>query len=127
MSAVWWMAGVSLLGGLGAMAIFGPESRAEVVAGFAAPLLSGSGSATLTERMYRLQPERVLPLMMTGFVVKMAFFGVYVAVMLSVVQLQPVPFTLSFTAAFIALHMIEALQLRRLSAGPAAWSVRGTR
>ncbi|MGE0703243.1 MAG: hypothetical protein AB7P22_04815 [Vicinamibacterales bacterium] len=118
---------MSLLGGLGAMAVFGPDSGAEVIAGFAAPFLSGSGSATLTERMYRLQPERVLPLMMTGFVVKMAFFGAYVAVMLSVVGLQPVPFALSFTAAFIALHMIEALQLRRLYAGPAAWGARGTR
>jgi len=127
MRALWLMAGVSLLGGLGAVFVFGPASSVEVAAGFAAPLLSGGGSATLTERMYRLQPERVLPLMMTGFVVKMAFFGVYVAVMLSVVGLQPVPFVLSLTAAFIALHMIEALQLRRLYAGSAAWGVRGTR
>ena len=46
----------------------------------------------------------------------MVFFGVYVTVMLKVLALRPLPFVVSFTAYFIALHVIEALCLRRLFA-----------
>jgi len=39
---------------------------------------------------------------------------VYVAGMLRVLGVRPVPFVLSFTIYFIALHMTEALFMRRL-------------
>jgi uncharacterized membrane protein len=45
------------------------------------------------------------------------FFGGYVAVMLKGLHLRPVPFTVSFSSYFIALHFVEALLLRRLFAG----------
>jgi hypothetical protein len=122
--AAFWMAVVALGVGLGATAVFGASAGAEIVAGLAAPLLTGSGSAAVTERTHRLDPQRVLPLLMTAFVVKMLFFGAYVAVMLSVVGLQPLPFALTFVAAFIVLHVIEALQVRRLSVDRNAWSGR---
>jgi hypothetical protein len=122
MRAAFWMAVVALGVGLGATAVFGAGAGAEIVAGLAAPLLSGSGSATETERTHRLDPQRVLPLLMTAFVVKMLFFGAYVAVMLSVVGLRPLPFALTFVAAFVVLHVIEALQVRRLSADRNVWS-----
>ena len=38
----------------------------------------------------------------------------YVAGMLRVLGVRPVPFVLSFTIYFIALHMTEALFMRRL-------------
>ena len=40
----------------------------------------------------------------------------YVAVVIKVLSQPPVPFAVSFTGAFIALHLIEALALRRLFA-----------
>ena len=52
--------------------------------------------------------------MLTAFVLKMAFFGGYVAVMLSVLRFRPVPFVASFTSYFIALYLMEALYMRRL-------------
>jgi len=55
--------------------------------------------------------------MIGGFVAKMLFFGAYVAVMLEVVGVRPVPFVVSFTAYFIALYLAEALLMRRLFAG----------
>jgi len=37
--------------------------------------------------------------------------------MLRVVQLRPVPFAVSFSSYFIALHFVEAFYLQRLFAG----------
>ena len=37
--------------------------------------------------------------------------------MLTVLSLRPLPFVISFTAYFIALHLFEALCLQRLFAG----------
>jgi hypothetical protein len=52
--------------------------------------------------------------MVTGMAVKAVFFGAYVVVMLRVLALRPGPFVASFTSYFIALHMMEALFMRRL-------------
>jgi hypothetical protein len=52
--------------------------------------------------------------MATAFVLKMIFFGTYVAVMLRVMRFRPVPFVISFTGYFIGLYLIEALYLKRL-------------
>jgi hypothetical protein len=52
--------------------------------------------------------------MMTGFVVKMVFFGAYVAVVLKGLAQPAVPFAVSFTGSFVTLYLIEALALRRL-------------
>jgi hypothetical protein len=49
-----------------------------------------------------------------GLAVKAVFFGAYVAGMLRVIGLRPVPFVVSFTSYFIALHVTEAMFLRRL-------------
>jgi hypothetical protein len=46
--------------------------------------------------------------------VKAVFFGAYVAGMLRLIGLRPVPFVVSFTSYFIALHVTEAVFLRRL-------------
>jgi hypothetical protein len=57
--------------------------------------------------------------MAAAFAAKMIFFAAYVAVMLRVLDLQPIPFVVSFASCFIALHFIEGLGLRRLFAGGA--------
>jgi hypothetical protein len=121
MKTVAWMAGVSTLSVLAAIAGFGTRIAAEVVFGMLAPLMIAIGSWVLVEQTYRRAPERVTGLMVAGFVGKMVFFGGYVAVMLKGLALQPVPFVASFTASFIALHVMEAFALRRLFAnGPRA-------
>ena len=52
--------------------------------------------------------------MVQGLAIKAVFFGAYVVSMLRVVGLRPVPFVISFTSYFIALHLTEALFMRRL-------------
>lgn len=111
------MGAVGAVGWLVSLAAFGRETGAETLAGMAGPLLVGSASVVLTERTYRLAPDRVMPLMMMAFVVKMVVFGAYVAIMLSLASLQPVPFAASFITFFIVLHLVEAGRLRALFAG----------
>ncbi len=57
--------------------------------------------------------------MVAAFGGKLVFFGAYVTVMLGVLSLRPLPFVISFTAYFIALHLFEALCLQRLFGGNA--------
>jgi hypothetical protein len=111
------MAVASLGSAAGIAALIGGEKRLAVVLGMTAPLVAAGISWVLTERTFTRTPERLTGLMMTGLAAKMVFFGAYVAVMLKVVHLEPVPFVASFTGYFIALYLVEALLMRRLFAG----------
>lgn len=86
----------------------------EVLFGMAGPLAVAGGSWVLAERTWRRRPERLTAVMIAAFAGKMVFFAAYVALMLSVLSLRPIPFVASFTVSFIALHLAEALALRRL-------------
>jgi hypothetical protein len=91
-------------------------SGPEVLLGMIGPLAAASVTWVMMERTYRRDPERLTPLMLKAFAIKMVFFGVYVTVALNGLALRPRPFVGSFVAYFIALHLTEALWLRRLIA-----------
>jgi len=114
MKAVAWMAGVSLGCAALAIAATGRQSAAEVLLGMIAPLCAAGLSWVLIERTFKRDPQALTGLMTAAFGAKMLFFGTYVAVMLKVVGLRPLPFVVSFTGFFIALYLTEALLLRRL-------------
>jgi hypothetical protein len=61
-----------------------------------------------------VNPGGMTAVMIAAFGFKVVFFGVYVAVMLGLLALRPVPFVASFTGYFIGLYLIEALYMRRL-------------
>ena len=86
----------------------------EVWLGMFAPLVVVSVTWVLTERVYKAHPERLTSVMISAFAGKLVFFGAYVGLAIGVLGVQPVPFVASFTGYFIALHMIEALWLKRL-------------
>jgi hypothetical protein len=92
-------------------------SNPELLLGMAGPLLAASASWVAVERMHAAAPERVMSVMLTAFVVKMMFFGVFVAAMLRGLELRRTPFVMSFTIYFIALYAMEALFLKRLFDG----------
>jgi len=114
MKAVPWLVAGSLGSALMAVGMVGRPLGAEVTWGMAGPLAAVVISWVATERTYRRRPASVTAVMMTAFAVKAVFFGAYVAVMLKVVGLRPVPFVASFTGYFIALYLVEALLMRRL-------------
>ena len=84
-----------------------------------APLASAAFTWVLVARNFTSRPEAVTPLMVAAFAGKLVFFGVYVTIMLRLLSLRPLPFVVSFTTYFIALHLFEALCLQRLFAGNA--------
>ena len=115
-TAVWMVAG-SLLCWLVVLAVAGGRAGTETLFGMIGPAASAGITMVLAERTYRRDATRLTSVMAAAFAGKMVFFGAYVVVMLRVLSLRPVPFIVSFTSFFIALHLIEALALRRLFAG----------
>ena len=116
MRPAWWMVGAAVLSWLAVAAIPDVDSDREVLLGMLAPLAGAVGTWVLVARTYPSQPERLTSLMVAAFGAKLVFFGAYVTVMLKVLALRPLPFVISFTTYFIALHMFEALCLQRLFA-----------
>ena len=86
----------------------------EVWIGMLAPLVVATVTWVLAERVFRTRPDRLTSIMIGAFAGKLLFFGAYVGLAIGVVGVQPVPFAVSFTAYFIALHLTEALLLKRL-------------
>lgn len=115
MTPLAWMAGASLVSWLAVRAVGGSAVHPEALYGMLGPLASACATWVAVERAHRAAPGRLTAVMIAGFALKMLFFGGYVAVMLRVLALRPVPFVVSFTGYFIALHAMEALFLRRLT------------
>ena len=114
MTPVAWMAGASMVSWLVASRVMGDDANPEVLYGMLAPLLVVVVSWVVVERTYRANPERLMRVMVEGLALKALFFGAYVVGMLRLVEVRPVPFVVSFTSYFIALHVTEAVLLRRL-------------
>jgi len=117
MRAVRWMIIGSVGSALLIIGIAGRQVGREIAWGMLGPLVAAGVSWVLVERTYVRSPERLTGLMISGFATKMVFFGGYVAVMLKLLGLHPVPFVASFTGYFIVLYAVEALLMRRLFAG----------
>jgi hypothetical protein len=116
MKPVAWMVGAGLVSWLAATLGFGADTAVATFYGMIAPLIVAIVTWRMAEQTYRRNPAALTGLMMAGFVGKMVFFGAYVAVVIKGLSQPAVPFAVSFTGAFIALHLIEALALRRLFA-----------
>jgi hypothetical protein len=97
-----------------AAAVLNPQTRIEVLFGMLGPLAAVSATWLIVEWGYRQRPGELTSLMMVAFLLKMIFFGGYVAIMLRVAGFHTVPFVASFTSYFIALYVMEALYMRRL-------------
>jgi len=94
----------------------GSGANPEVAIGMAGPLTSASATWVFVERAHAASPQRVTSVLMAGFIAKMLFFGGLVG-LVAALGLRPRPFVVSFAVYFIALHVLEAVYLRRLFAG----------
>lgn len=113
MRSLVWMVGLSFAVWL-AITAFRGDANPEAFFGMVGPLLAAGATWIAVERMHAVAPERVMSVMLTAFMAKMMFFGVYVAGMLRGLELRRTPFVVSFTIFFIALYAMEALFLKRL-------------
>jgi len=116
MKPVLWMVATATVSWAVIALLLGGAANPEVLCGMVGPLVAASVSWVAIERTYRMVPERLTAVMIAGLGSKAVFFGVYVAVMLRPLALRATPFVASFTGYFIALHMMEALFMRRLFA-----------
>ena len=110
-----WMVGTSAATWL-LLSVSARSVNPEAFFGMLGPLASACATWVVVARTAAAAPERVTGVMVTGLVVKMVFFGAYVAGMLKGAGLRPVPFVVSFAGFFIALHAMEAVFLRRVFA-----------
>jgi hypothetical protein len=108
------MAAASFVTWAGVAAIVNKRTGIEIFFGMLGPLAATIGTWFLVARFYKERPEELTGLMIAAFLLKVIFFGGYVAVMLRVAGFRPVPFVLSFTGYFIGLYLMEALYLKRL-------------
>ena len=109
-----WMAGAAIGSWLAVSATGGDQVNPESFFGMVGPLFAVCVSWLAVQRVHRVTPERAMGAMIIGFASKFVFFGAYVAVMLGVLSLRPVPFTGAFVSYVIALYALQALFLRRL-------------
>lgn len=116
MTPVAWMVGASMVSWTVVAGLVDGPARTAALLGLLAPLVVASVSWVLAERTYRRNPAALTGMMAAGFAAKMVIFGVYVAVVLKGLAQPPIPFVVSFTGYFIALHLVEAFFLRRLFA-----------
>jgi hypothetical protein len=114
MRPVAWMAAVSAAAWLLVTATLADRANPEALWGIAGPLTGASVSWIAYVRAHESTPERLTRVMITAFALKLMFFSVYVVATMRLLDLRPAPFVVSFTSAFIALHAIEAVNLRRL-------------
>lgn len=108
---------LACLGSAAVVAVVAPTLAPEVVAGMLGPLVAVAASWALVKRTARVNPGRVQAVMVGGFIVKLVFFGGYVAAVVRLSGLRAELFAGSFVMYFVALYATEAVMLKRLFAG----------
>ena len=117
MTAVMWMAACCAATSAAIVALVPAAVRVEWMCGMIGPFAAVAVSWLVIDRASRRGAAGVSAVLLKAFAVKFLFFGLYVAVMIRGVGLQPVPFVTSFALYFIALYAAEAWLLQRLSSG----------
>ena len=99
-----------------AVMLASPGHASSVFFGMLGPFAAVAGTWLLVERVARQSPAALTSVMMTGFVVKMILFALYVVAVVRLANVDWTVFTISFAASFISLYAVEAVLLRRLIA-----------
>ena len=92
----------------------GLRAEKDIWLGMLGPMLASVGAWTAIERQRRLNPQKMLKCLIQSFVVKFLFFGAYIIVVLKTNQVRPGFFVSCFVFFYLALHMTEALELRKM-------------
>lgn len=108
-----WMTGAGLAAWIGGAGL-SDATHPEAFLGIAGPLASANISWVAMVRARTVGMDRLMAVMMRGMAVKMVLFAAYVVIVLTMVNLRPVPFVAFFTTGFIGLYALEAYFLKRL-------------
>ena len=101
----------------GVVAVVGSQPvQVAVGLGMAGPLVAAVVTWLMITRTLAVDPAQMAGRMFLSLGVKMVFFGAYVVLAIRGLGVELVPFIVSFTAYFVALHSVEAILLRRAQA-----------
>jgi hypothetical protein len=96
--------------------LLAPGAATATFLGMAAPLAGGLVTILMVEHVTRTDIRLLTHWMTIAFVAKMVFYGLYVSLAMVAVGVDVVPFSISFTLYFAALHVTEALYFKTLFA-----------
>jgi hypothetical protein len=102
--------------GLLIVAATGADAARDVLLGVSGPVVAACGTWIWIARVYRTAPDRSMQAMLALFMAKILLFGIYTIALLEAGVVEPLPFVASFVASFVMLHVMQAMQLRRLFA-----------
>ncbi|MFQ5737404.1 MAG: hypothetical protein ACE5JX_00190 [Acidobacteriota bacterium] len=111
------LASISLLS-FGSWAIlcglFRPDIAVEVFLGMVAPWLTGVLTLWQVRRLHRIEPRLVTAFMVKAFWLKLVFYGLYVTLIVALLDPRVEVFAISLVSYFVVLHLTEALHFRWL-------------
>lgn len=108
-----WIVAASV--GTWAAIVLAGGPAAESFFGMIGPLIAVVGTLLVVERTQRQNPSRVGSVLVAAFGVKMLFFGVYVAAVTQLLNLDLVTFVTSFLVFFMPLYAAQAVFVRSVT------------
>jgi hypothetical protein len=105
-----WIVAASIGGWTAVVLAGGPA--AESFFGMLGPLVAVVSTVLVVEWTQRQNPSRIGSVLVGAFGVKMLFFGVYVAVVTQLLNLELVAFVTSFLLFFMPLYAAQAVLVR---------------
>jgi hypothetical protein len=119
----WWMTAGSILIAMILTFVFDKQTRLEIWLGMMGPLSATVLSWIAMVRQYSRDHRGMTRLLIRAMAVKAVFFAIYISVLLRSRCVRPIPFVICFTGFYLALHIVEAMGLRRMqTAGSSAVS-----
>ena len=89
-----------------------PDYIKEIFLGMVLPWLISLISISITHSIYSINPEKLIKNMTKALLIKMLSYGLLFVLIFTFISFNPLPFIISFTGYFLALHIIEAFTLR---------------
>ena len=89
-----------------------PEYGKEIFLGMVLPWLVSLISISKTHSVYNINPEKLIKHMTTAMFINMMSYGLLLIIIFTFISFNPLPFIISFTGYFLALHITEAFTLR---------------
>ena len=89
-----------------------PDYGKEIFLGMFLPWIISLISISKTHSVYNINPEKLIKHMTTAMLMKMLSYGLLLTIIFTFISFNPLPFIISFTGYFLALHIIEAFTLR---------------
>ena len=94
--------------------VAGVDRAGDVLLGVLGPAIAACASWAILTRTHRMAPEESTRTMIMLFMGKAVAFGLYLAAILGLGLVSPVPFIVGFSVSFVVLHVIQTVFLRRL-------------